>query len=105
MSGIHFIAEALLVIDRGKLIGGGEGNLDIARATLFHERELMLGQTLGLLDLAHHDPGHPRRLSRGAGAARLPGAEEIVALVDSFHRVVEVAHEVEAAELSVGEDL
>src|SRR3989338_6899765 len=71
---------------------------------LLHEVDLMLGQSPGLLQLTHHDPGDARGL-RCATVAGLPGARDEIALVNPLHRIVEVAHEVAAPELAVGEYL
>src|SRR3972149_5715057 len=68
---------------------------------LLHEVDLMLGQPPGLLQLTHHDPGD----ARGQTAAALPGASDDIALVDSPHRLAEIAHEVASPELAVGKHL
>src|SRR3989338_5748128 len=68
---------------------------------LLHEVDLMLGQPPGLLQLTQHDPGD----ARGQTAAALPGASDDIALVDPLHRLAEIAHEVAAPELAVGEYL
>src|SRR5678816_2898212 len=64
----------------------------------------MFGQAPGLFDLADDGAGHHRRARRWAGAG-LPGARHCHSFVESFHRIVEVAHEVAAAKLAVGENL
>ena len=64
----------------------------------------MFGQAPGLFDLGDNRAGHHRRTGRCAGL-RLPSARHRHPFVDSFHGIVEVAHEVAAAKLAVGEDL
>ena len=64
----------------------------------------MVGQAPGLFDLADNRAGHHRRTRRCAGCP-LPTARHRHPFVDSFHRFVEVAHEVAAAQLAVGKDL
>ena len=71
---------------------------------LLDESEFMPGQSPGLFDLADYSAGHHRRTGRCAGAG-LPSAGDRHAFVDSFDGVVEIAHEVAAAQLAVGEDL
>ena len=102
--GINFVADTFLVIDRGKLIGGGQRDFDVAGAVLLDESEFMLGQTPGLFDLADNRAGHHRGARRRAGAG-LPSTGNRHAFVYSFHRVVEITHEVAAAQLAVGKDL
>src|SRR5262245_38578961 len=100
---INFVADALLVVDRRKLIGRRQGNLDVAGAVLLQEGKLMLGQTAGLLDFAHYDSRHARDLGRRASGARLPRAQQVITLVEAVNRFVEVAHKVMAAEFAVSE--
>src|SRR5262249_18439675 len=77
---IDFVADTLFVVDRRKLIGSGQRDLNIARAILLHEGELVLGQTAGLLDFAHYNSRHARDLGRRASGARLPRAQQVVTL-------------------------
>src|SRR5687768_35687 len=64
----------------------------------------MAGQTPRLLDFGDNSAGHHRRTGRRAGLG-LPSTGNRHTFVDSLHRVVEIAHEVAAAQLAIGKDL
>src|SRR5262245_37983463 len=100
---IDFVADALLVVDRRKLISSWQGNLDVAGAVLLQEGELVLGETAGLFDSAHYNSWHARDLGRRASGARLPCAQQVITLVEPLDSFVEVAHKVMATKLAIRE--
>ena len=98
------VGDALFVGDGRELGRAGERDLDRAGAVLLHERQAVRREPSKLPQLLLPDAGDAARVSR-ARASDLPHAGHGVAVIEPRHRVPEVAHEVRAAELPVGEDL
>src|SRR5262245_28036273 len=100
---IDFVADAFLKVNRRKLISRGQCDFYVTRAVLLDEGKFVRGQTPLLFDFAYDRAGHHRRTGRWA-ATGLPGARNGNAFIDSFHGLVEVTHEVVAAQLAVSEN-
>src|SRR5439155_16407970 len=100
-------AHAFLVREGGKLVRGRQRHLDVAGRVLFEEIDLVLGKALGLAEF--RDDGTARRAdARGrgnAGRGALPGPGDLILLIETVDRFVEIAHEAGAAQLAIGEDL
>jgi hypothetical protein len=100
---IDRVGDAPLEADGRELRGAGQGHLDGPRAVGLQERQLMPGQRPHGAQLRGDDTGDAGDVGV-LRLARLPGAAHGVAHVESLDGVREVAHEVAAPQLAVGED-
>src|SRR5262249_53632328 len=97
---IGAFAQSLLEGDGRKLVGGGQGHLDIARGVLLKKVDLVFRERLRLSDSLNDNSRKPARSSLPA----LPCAGYRSIHVQAFDGFMEVAHKSTAAQLAVGKD-
>jgi len=100
---VDFVSDAGFEGNRGKLRGAGEGHLDGNFAVLFQKRKFVSGKRTKLAELSI-DHAIDVTDRGGFHCAGIPTAGNRIAVVEPLDGLIEITHEIAAAEFSVGSD-
>ena len=101
---VNGVGDAAFEGDGRKLRGAWQGHFDRAGSVRFCKGQLVAGERADLAKFFGDDAGDGADGSR-SGIAGVPASRDGVAEIEAFDGVGEVAHEIAAAQFSIGENL